>query len=263
MEQTTLCGAEKFWLTDYDGFTRCGSIQPFLQIGGDVSAKEGWRIAVSLIYGQIKDREQAGEIIRKLELCGEGEYKVQFAMADKNINAIRSTSAGRLFDGVSAILGIRRKSTFEGEASMALEFAAEAFEKSGDTEYREELPPLAEDLDGRIILNTGMLVETIVKARISGENVQKLAYFFHKELAHQITESCVRVRKENGYKKVALSGGVFQNSLLLRLTDELLQEEGFEVLKHSMVPPNDGGIALGQAAYAMQKLSKGEGKICV
>ena len=98
---------------------------PFLQIGGDASSKEGWRIAVSLLYGMTGDREKASEIIEKLELCTKQEANVQFTMADRKINAVMSTSAGRLFDGVSAILGIRRKSTFEGEASMALEFVAE------------------------------------------------------------------------------------------------------------------------------------------
>lgn len=243
---------------DYDGFTRLGSIAPFLQIGGDISAKEGWRIAVSLIYRQIKDREQAGELIKKLGLCSESEYKVQFAMADRKINAVDSTSAGRLFDGVSAILGIRQKSAFEGEASTTLEFAAEAYEKQHIDEIvnEEELSLMSEDLDGRMILNTGGLVEKIVERRLLGEDAGKLAYYFHKQLACQIVAACIRVRRQNGYEHVALSGGVFQNRLLLKLTDEMLEKEGFTVLKHSMVPPNDGGIALGQAVYAMQKISK-------
>ena len=125
----TIWGGE-ILLADYENFTRFGSITPFLQIGGDVSAKEGWRIAVSMIYGYTKNREQAWKIIEKLGFCSEQESKVQFTMADRKINAVMSTSAGRLFDGVSAILGIRRKSTFVGEASMALEFAAEEYQKT-------------------------------------------------------------------------------------------------------------------------------------
>ena len=98
---------------DYGGFTRIGSIAPFLQIGGDISAKEGWRIAVSLIYGYIGEKEMAKKIILELGLCSEAEAQVQLTMAERKLNAIVSTSAGRLFDGVSAILGIRRLSTFE------------------------------------------------------------------------------------------------------------------------------------------------------
>ena len=111
-------------------FKRVGSVMPFLQIGGDASSKEGWRIAVSLVYGMTGDREKAAEIIEKLALCTKQEANVQFTMADRKINAVVSTSAGRLFDGVSAILGLCRKSTFEGEASMALEFAAEEYQKT-------------------------------------------------------------------------------------------------------------------------------------
>ena len=246
---------------DYDDFERLGSIEPFLQIGGDVSAKEGWRIAVSMIYGYTQEKEKTQQIVQELGLCSEAECKVQLTMADRKINAITSTSAGRLFDGVSAILGIRRSSTFEGEASMTLEFVAEAYEKeTGSAEAfskvikEMEIPLLKETQENRMILNTGVLVGELVKARMAGEDVGYLAYCFHAQLARQIVAACVRIRKENGRNKVALSGGVFQNLLLLRLTDELLNAEGFEVLRHSMIPPNDGGIAVGQAVYGMQQL---------
>ncbi len=95
--------------------------------GGDASAKEGWRIAVSIDLRNTGDRRKGCDTVQKLGLCTEQEAKVLFTMAQRKINAVTSTSAGRLFDGVSAILGIRRASTFEGEASMALEFAAEAW----------------------------------------------------------------------------------------------------------------------------------------
>ena len=248
---------------DYDDFQRLGSIEPFLQIGGDVSAKEGWRIAVSLIYGYTKEQEKTQQIVQSLGLCSETECKVQLTMADRKINAITSTSAGRLFDGVSAILGIRRCSTFEGEASMTLEFVAEAYEKEkGNKEAfskvleEKEIPLLKEIKEERLLFHTGALVKHMVEARMAGEDVGYLAYYFHAQLARQIVAACLRIREENGRNKVALSGGVFQNLLLLRLTDELLEAEGFEVLKHSMIPPNDGGIAVGQAVYGMQQLYK-------
>ena len=84
-----------------------------------------------------------------------------------------------------------------------------------------------------------------------------MAYLFHEVLAEQITAVCIEARNVSGRQKVALSGGVFQNRLLLRLTEERLMEEGFEVLRHRMVPPNDGGIAIGQAAYGMYQLQNG------
>ena len=250
----TIWGGE-ILLADYEDFTRFGNITPFLQIGGDVSAKEGWRIAVSMIYGYTKDRELAGEIMKKLDLCSEKESKVQFAMADRKLNAVLSTSVGRLFDAVSAILGIRHKSSFEGEASMALEFAAEAYEqKDHEQKQNEKRDPLVYEEDGHVILNTQLLVQRIVEAKLQGADSGRLAYRFHEILAEQITAVCVEARNVSGRQKAVLSGGVFQNRLLLRLTEERLTEEGFEVLRHRMVPPNDGGIAVGQAAYGMAQL---------
>lgn len=250
----TIWGGE-ILLADYEDFTRFGNITPFLQIGGDASAKEGWRIAVSMIYGYTKDRELAGEIMKKLDLCSEKESKVQFAMADRKLNAVLSTSVGRLFDAVSAILGIRHKSSFEGEASMALEFAAEAYEqKDHEQKQNEKMNPLVYEEDGHVILNTQLLVQRIVEAKLQGADSGRLAYWFHEILAEQITAVCVEARNVSGRQKAVLSGGVFQNRLLLRLAEERLTEEGFEVLRHRMVPPNDGGIAVGQAAYGMAQL---------
>ena len=251
----TIWGGE-ILLADYEKFTRFGSITPFLQIGGDASAKEGWRIAVSMIYGYTKDRELAWKIIEKLGLCNEQESKVQFTMADRKINAVISTSVGRLFDAVSAILGIRRQSSFEGEASMALEFAAEAYEQQNIIQGRDEKPDrLVYEKEERFILNTRMLVQQIVEEKMQGADSGRLAYLFHQVLAEQITAACIEARSNSGRKKVALSGGVFQNRLLLRLMEEQLEQEGFEVLRHHMIPPNDGGIAIGQAAYGMWRLN--------
>ena len=249
----TVWGGE-ILLADYENFTRFGSITPFLQIGGDISAKEGWRIAVSMIYGYTKDREQAWKMMEKLGLCSEQESKVQFTMADRKLNAVVSTSVGRLFDAVSAILGFRRQSSFEGEASMALEFAAEAYEQHNLQKQKGNQDHLLYKEDGRLILNTQMLVQKITEAKLQGADSGRLAYLFHQTLAEQITAACMEARNVSGRQKVALSGGVFQNRLLLRLTEERLMEEGFEVLRHRMVPPNDGGIAIGQAAYGMWKL---------
>ena len=259
----TIWGGE-ILLADYQDFTRFGSITPFLQIGGDASAKEGWRIAVSMIYGYTKDRGKAWEIIEKLGLCSEQESKVQFTMADRKINAVMSTSAGRLFDAVSAILGIRRQSSFEGEASTALQFAAEAFEQENESVKNEtwsKVQPVISGLEGRCTLNTEALVKQIIEAKLQGIDSGELAYLFHQTLAEQIVAVCIEARKSAGRNKTALSGGVFQNRLLLRLTEERLGQEGFEVLRHHMIPPNDGGIAIGQAAYGMNRLQIAEKEI--
>ena len=258
----TIWGGELL-LADYRGFERMGSIEPFLQIGGDISAKEGWRIAVSLIYQQTQDKAQTMEVVKKLNLCSEPECKVILTMADRKMNAVTSTSVGRLFDAVSAILGIRTKSTFEGEASMALEFAAEA--------YEEELWEIDEPADGesdpdeekkepedRLIMKTGSLIKYLTEKKTEGIQAEKLAYIFHQKLADLITDGCRKIRKKTKCNCVALSGGVFQNRLLLRMVEEGLEKEHFTVFRHHLIPANDGGIALGQAAYAMQYIQEGK-----
>ena len=263
-------------MADHQGFTRIGSIEPFVQVGGDVSAKEGWRIAVSLIWQNTGNMEKTLDTVQKLGLCTEQEAKVLVTMAQRKLNAVTSTSAGRLFDGVSAILGIRRASTFEGEASTALEFAAEAWraqkiqKKNVDIRVKSLKMWMTEKKDipenpgtsassteeRKFVLNTGDIVAHLVQEKLAGEDSGKLAYEFHRALAEQILAACEAAEQETGIKKVALSGGVFQNRLLLELVDDGLAERGFEVLKHSLIPPNDGGIALGQAAYGMAYVNR-------
>ncbi|PRR81665.1 Carbamoyltransferase HypF [Clostridium luticellarii] len=255
----------------YDGFDRLGSIKPFVQVGGDISAREGWRIAVSMIHGIYKDRTEAAEIVKKLKLCDKKNCSVQFMMADNRINSIISTSTGRLFDAVSAVLNIRKQSSFEGEASTALEFAAEAYEEKYDVHGSEsrisdvdniQLPGLVcKNSDGQLILATDILVKKIIEGILAGKDVQMLAYFFHKKLSEMIAAGCVRASQSTGINTMALSGGVYQNRLLLKMTVNSLRKLGFRVLTHSLLPPNDGGIALGQAAAAMKyinRLKKGE-----
>ena len=271
----TIWGGE-ILMADHQGFTRIGSIEPFVQVGGDVSAKEGWRIAVSLIWQNTGNMEKTLDTVQKLGLCTEQEAKVLVTMAQRKLNAVTSTSAGRLFDGVSAILGIRRASTFEGEASTALEFAAEAWraqeiqKKNVDIRVKSLKMWMTEKKDipenpgtsassteeRKFVLNTGDIVAHLVQEKLAGEDSGKLAYEFPRALAELLLAACEEAEQETGIKKVALSGGVFQNRLLLELVDDGLAERGFEVLKHSLIPPNDGGIALGQAAYGMAYVNR-------
>ena len=179
-------------------------------------------------------------------------------MAEQGINSIISTSAGRLFDGVSALLGIRRQSSFEGEGAMYLQFAAEKWEKNvgkySIRDYNDEL--LLNEMDDTFLLPTNRLFSDLVEKRLQGGVREELAFEFHLRLAGQILMGCIRSEKLTGVSTVALSGGVFQNTLLLRLVTELLKQHDFNVLRHSMIPPNDGGIALGQAVAAMAALEK-------
>jgi len=241
----TIWGGE-ILLCDRTGFERMGSIKPFMQVGGDLSSKEGWRIA-AMIAGSAYG-ESGGEICEKLGICTAKEYKLLSIMAEKKVNAVSSTSAGRLFDAASAVLGIRRSSTFEGEASMALQFAAEKFSREPFGIY-EPMEKLTAEKEDRIMLCTQALIKRLCQGMQNGEDKNRLAYEFHSLLADMTTQACRTISERTGIKVCALSGGVFQNKLLLKMVKCRLEKMGLRVLIHSLVPANDGGIALGQAFY--------------
>ena len=248
----TIWGGE-FLLSRTDGFTRLGSIGTFAQAGGDRSSKEGWRNAVSLLLSACDTREEAEELIRDLDLCSETELSFQETMIDHNINCVTSTSVGRVFDAASAVLGFRRVNSCEGEASMVLQFHAEA---GAD---KDRLPPfpVAPVPDGDLFrLPLDGLLRRIAEGKLAGEDPDALAYLFHDTLSRAVAAGCEKIREETGCNTVALSGGCYQNLLLLDRSRRLLEESGFTVLRHSLTPPNDGGIGLGQALYGMAYLKR-------
>ena len=283
----TIWGGE-ILLADYTGFSRLGSIRPFRHVGGDIASREGWRIAVSMLHSLGMDG-----YIRDLQLCSEQEARAVCMMSDRGINTTVSTSAGRLFDAVSAVLGICGKSTFEGEASCSLQFKAEEWLKdhpetapedlqkkgSGENPENRGLTGSGEDREnrgltgpggstdnwsditgirdmdgGRMILPTELLFARIAEEKAKGTDPGYLAWMFHDVLARQIAQALMEGSRRTGVKTFALSGGVYQNTLLLRRTAELLKGDGSRILTHHLVPPNDGGICLGQAVAAMAAL---------
>ena len=244
----TVWGGE-FLRADYHGFERLGSIEPFCQAGGDRSSKEGWRIAVNLLYGINGSKEETADIAGRLKLASAEQVNAQCFMADNGVNCVTSTSAGRLFDAVSAVLGIRKQVSFEGEAAMFLEYAA----RNGRNSKKISLPEIFER-EGRFILPTAEIFSNIVERTLSGDEPPVLARFFHEALADEIVAGCERAREMTGITTAALSGGVFQNLLLLELVETGLEEKGFRVLRHHLIPPNDGGICLGQAVHAMAQI---------
>lgn len=247
----TIWGGE-FLLGDENGYERIGSITPFVHAGGDIASREGWRIAYSMMSTALGS-EPANRIAETIGLGDEkGRQSIDF-MLGNNVNTVKSTSAGRLFDAASAVLGIKSASTFEGEASMALQFAAERAESQGISlaPYEGRLINIDQD---QFELCTDTLFMELTARSLSDQDTDQLAYFFHKALADMIVIACCYQRTRCGVNVVALSGGVFQNLLLLKLVDRGLENEGFKVLKHSVVPTNDGGIALGQAAVGIAAL---------
>nr|WP_315409807.1 carbamoyltransferase HypF [uncultured Selenomonas sp.] len=263
----TIWGGEILLSTTRD-FQRIASLAPFFHAGGDLAAREGWRLAVSLLH-LCCGRDDALVLSQELELATEKKASSVIFQQEHGLNTTISTSAGRLFDAVSALLGIRRISTYEGEAAVYLQFAAEAAEKAGKSAQADALlarwkadgtlqaPPTESAItitDGRFLLASNSLFRHLLQHRLQKEPSDLLALAFHRGLAAAIRDACKNAREMTGCSTAALTGGVFQNTLLLRLTQRELEDEGFRVLHHSMIPTNDGGIAVGQALFAMQQM---------
>ena len=221
----TIWGGE-FLICDTKNFERAASIKPFKQAGGDKSAREGWRIAVALMNDIA--------LARELNLASDAELAGQKFLLDNNLNCVTSTSVGRLFDAVAAILGVCKVSTYEGEAAMKLQTAAERSNKNFRTEF----------------MTTDEIFSEILTRRLNGENVCNLAQFFHDALAEMTAQICEDLSRRTKIKTVALSGGVFQNSLLTSLTVDKIKRRGLKILRHELIPANDGGICVGQAIHA-------------
>ena len=263
----TIWGGEIMLATTRD-FQRLASLAPFFHAGGDLAAREGWRLAVSLLHLYC-GREDALLHSKKLGLATEKEAASVIFQLENGLHTTISTSAGRLFDAVSALLGIRRISTYEGEAAVYLQFAAETAEKAGNSAQADALlarwkadgtlqaTPAESAItitDGRFLLTSNDLFCHLLQYRLQNVSSDLLALAFHRGLAAAIRDACKNAREMTGCSTAALTGGVFQNTLLLRLTQNALEKDGFHVLHHSIIPPNDGGIAVGQALFAMQCL---------
>ncbi len=268
----TIWGGE-LMLASRSSFERIGSIKPFLMAGGDLAAKEGWRVAASMLHALYREESREQEICEALSLCSGKQLRTIGLMADRRMNTTVSTSAGRLFDAVSALLGICRESRFEGEASTALMFAAQRYLKrrpekgreaglfvpeteSGGMEIRyPEETRMETDGSGFRLLPTDLLVKQMIREKLNGADPEALAYLFHRSLASMTAGALLEAAGRYGLDRVLLSGGVYQNTLLLELTSKELAAGGMKVYTHHLIPPNDGGISLGQALAAQASIT--------
>jgi hydrogenase maturation protein HypF len=172
----------------------------------------------------------------------ERQWAVVLSMARRGVNAPVSSSAGRLFDAAAAVLGLRDTINYEGQAAIELEQLADSQEQGG---YRARVA------GGRpFVVHGSDLIGAVADDLAAGVAREVIAARFHRAVVALITDGCLLLRERHGLGTVALSGGVFQNLLLLHGATAALEAAGFRVLLHSRVPCNDGGISLGQAVVA-------------
>jgi hydrogenase maturation protein HypF len=240
----TIWGGE-FLLGGYAGYRRLGQLREVRLPGGDAAARQPWRMALSYLH-DLRGERCFDEPVPCLAGLGPAECKVLGAMLARGVNAPFTSSAGRLFDAVAALLDLRRVNAYEGQAAIELEAVAEGGAPGAAYPYA-----IVEG-EARLQLDLRLTIEALLAGLAAGEPVAAMARRFHDTLAAAAAEVCVRLRATHGADRVVLSGGVFQNKLLTEGLHQRLSALGFRVFTHRLVPPNDGGLALGQAAVAGQ-----------
>jgi hydrogenase maturation protein HypF len=199
-------------------------------------------MALSYLY-TLLGKDAFSKKLPFLENIDQTEKEIIRQQIEQKINSPLTSSCGRLFDGVSALTGLRGKIDYEAQAAIELEMAADRNEKGS-------YPFVVDELAGTRIIRLKSLFMSIIRDIENRLPAGTISMKFHNTLANITVDVCRMVARDSGIKRVALSGGVFQNRLLFRLVTTALEGAGFEVYTHRLVPTNDGGISLGQAVIA-------------
>jgi hydrogenase maturation protein HypF len=226
-------------VADLDGYRRVGHLRPVALPGGDRAAREPWRMAVAWL-AETLGPEAAARYGRTVD----DRWEAVLQLAQRP-DVLRTSSAGRLFDAVAALLGLRTRITYEAQAAIELEAAAAGQPLAGPGGY--ELAVAGG------VLDPTPLIATIVAERDAGTPPAEIAAGFHAGLGRGVAGAAATAAAENGLDTVALSGGVFQNARLTAVVAGELEAAGLRVLIHRLIPPNDGGISIGQAAIAARR----------
>ena len=235
---------------DLEGFERAGLVFPVRMPGGEAAIRQPWRMACAWLAAAFDEpRRPPKRLARQVE-ARSWEQVSQLAIS--GVASPLTTSAGRLFDAVSALCGLRSEVNYEGQAAVELEAACDL----GD-ERAYELPLL--DDDGPLVIDPRPMIRAVVADLEARVEVGTVAARFHNGLADATARACVLAAERRMTELVVLSGGVFQNRRLLGQTSSLLADAGLQVLTPERLPPNDGGIAYGQLAVAAALVAAGEG----
>ena len=235
----------EFMVADYKGFQRLGHLEYLPLPGGAAAIKRPYRIAVGYLVKLLGEGSLTG--LNFLNRIDPVEIQLIKQQIKGSVNSPLNSSMGRLFDSVSALIGVRSEIDYEGQAAIELEMAAyDAMEKVADGCY----PFSVNETDEIQIIQLKALLAAIVEDLSRRASRAVIAAKFHNTVANMIFEMCRIIARKTGVNQVALSGGVFQNRLLFRKVVPLLEATGLTVLVHKQVPCNDGGISLGQAVIA-------------
>jgi hydrogenase maturation protein HypF len=228
-------------VADYRRFERYAALGYVPLPGGDAAIRKPYRVALAHLWAAgIEWRAD----LPAVAACDGAARRALASMLAHGTGCVPTSSMGRLFDAVSSLLGVRHEITYEGQAAIELEHVASA---TGSDVTRPSLRFTVGD-DG--VIACGEVVGDLVDGLRAGIDVAGLAAAFHEAVVELVVDVARRARVDRAIETVGLTGGVFQNALLVEWTQQRLAEEGFEVLRHRVVPPNDGGLALGQVIAA-------------
>jgi hydrogenase maturation protein HypF len=230
----------EFLSATYEGFRRLAHFRYVRMPGGSAAIREPWRMALAYLEDSGEPLDLLGDRVTRSELNAVG------AMLDRGFNSPFTSSAGRLFDAVAALAGLRSRVRHEGQAAMELEWRSAGFPP--DSIYPFGLAASIEG--GPLTIDTRPLISAVASDLRKGVEPGRVGRRFHSSMVEIIAEVCGRIRSSEGLNSVVLSGGVFMNVLLLEGTVDRLDRDGFAVYRHRLVPPNDGGLCLGQLAIS-------------
>ncbi|MBL0714634.1 MAG: carbamoyltransferase HypF, partial [Desulfosarcina sp.] len=229
-------------LCDWVSFSRRAHLSYVPLPGGDAAAKSPWRMGLVYLYHAYGEDLFDLSIPFVQELDRETS-SIILQMAKKGVHSPLTSSCGRLFDAVSALIGIRKEIAYEGQAAIELEMCRNSVEEGV---YAFDIHAEA----GEWIMETAPIIRGVVTDLLEGESPGVISRRFHNTLINMLHQICMTIRTESDMEQVALSGGVFQNETLLSGLTKALNADGFEVLSQAKVPANDGGLSLGQAVIA-------------
>ena len=246
----TIWGGE-FLLTNESGFTRAAAFRKFRLPGSAAAVKEPRRTALGVLY-EIMGDEAFEKNLAPVRAFGRQELPVLIQMLQKGLHSPWTTSAGRLFDAVASLSGLRQVMRYEGQAAMELEFAIGQEKTEGYYPFEISKKPGGEDMDGQpaMIVDWGPMIREILEDVENGIPLAAVSRKFHNMLA----EAIVEVARRAGEERVVLTGGCFQNRFLAERAVRRLEQEGFRPYWHQRIPPNDGGIAVGQILAASRSM---------
>jgi hydrogenase maturation protein HypF len=238
----------EFLVGDYRDFHRAAHLRYVGLPGGDQAVREPWRMAVAHLADAGADYAVLKARILPIEL------RLIEKMLERRFNSPWTSSAGRLFDAVAALAGVRDRVSYEGQAAVELEWLAEETPADGVYSFDLAKPPNNKAANAPLVVDTRLLIRAVAADVGKGVERSVIARRFHSTLVELVAVVCGRIRETTGLGAVVLSGGVFLNALFTREIGARLDGDGFRVYRHQLTPPNDGGLSLGQLAVAAAQL---------